>query len=264
MGGIILACLTALYALLFLFLGPKATPSVSVVIPMRNEEEFAERTLEAVAAQDYIGEWEVICVDDRSTDRTREILEKFAATHPRFRVLSLPQDLPQIASPKKRALESAFKIAKNEVLLTMDADCIPRKSWITAMAGRFVDGICIVQGPKQNNGSRSMPHLYQKLETLGYTAMEAAGFSLGRPIVASAACLAYKKDLFFKVGGFGAHQPLERRRRHAHPQDDENSGNEGLLQSRQGCSDRDRPGAHVEAALQPARPLEQQRHKLRK
>ena len=214
MGGIILACLTALYALLFLFFivgllkthrykGPKATPSVSVVIPMRNEEEFAERTLEAVAAQDYVGEWEVICVDDRSTDRTREILEKFAATHPRFRVLSLPQDLPQIASPKKRALESAFKIAKNEVLLTMDADCIPRKSWITAMAGRFVDGICIVQGPKQNNGSRSMPHLYQKLETLGYTAMEAAGFSLGRPIVASAACLAYKKDLFFKVGGFG-------------------------------------------------------------
>jgi cellulose synthase/poly-beta-1,6-N-acetylglucosamine synthase-like glycosyltransferase len=118
-------------------------------------------------------------------------------------VLSLPQDLPKIASPKKRALESAFKIAKNEVLLTMDADCIPRKSWITTMAGRFVDDISIVQGPKQNNGTRSMPHLFQKLETLGYTGMEAAGFSLGRPIVASAACLAYKKELFFKVGGFG-------------------------------------------------------------
>ena len=214
MGGIIVATLTALYALLFLFFiiglvrthrykGPKATPSVSVVVPMRNEEEFAQRTLEALAEQDYAGEWEVICVDDRSTDSTCEILEKFAATHPKFRVLSLPQDLPVIASPKKRALESAFKIAKNAVLLTMDADCIPRKSWITAMAGRFVDGICIVQGPKQNNGSRTMPHLYQKLETLGYTAMEAAGVSLGHPIVASAACLAYKKELFFKVGGFG-------------------------------------------------------------
>ena len=120
MGGIIIACLTALYVSLFLFFiigllkthrykGPKATPSVSVVVPMRNEEEFAQRTLEALAVQDYVGEWEVICVDDRSTDSTREILEKFAATHPRFRVLSLPQDLPQIASPKKRALESAFK-----------------------------------------------------------------------------------------------------------------------------------------------------------
>jgi len=214
MSGFLIAGLTAIYALLFLFFiigvikthryrGPKATPSVTVVIPMRNEEEFAQRTLNALAEQDYIGEWEVICVDDRSTDRTREILEKFAETHKRFHVLSLPQDLPVIASPKKRALESAFKIAKNEVLLTMDADCIPRKSWITAMAGRFVDGISIVQGPKQNNGSRTMPHLYQKLETLGYTAMEAAGFSWGHPIVASAACLAYKKELFFEVGGFG-------------------------------------------------------------
>ena len=202
MGGIIIASLTALYVILFLFFiigvirthryrGPKATPSVTVVVPMRNEEEFAQRTLEALAEQDYVGEWEVICVDDRSTDSTKEILEKFAATHPKFRVLSLSPDLPQIASPKKRALESAFKIAKYDVLLTMDADCIPRKSWITAMAGRFNDGICIVQGPKQNNGSRTMPHLYQKLETLGYTAMEAAGFSWGHPIVASAACLAY-------------------------------------------------------------------------
>ena len=208
MGGIIVACLTALYVLLFLFFiigvtrthryrGPKATPSVSVVVPMRNEEEFAERTLEALAAQDYVGEWEVICVDDRSTDRTREILEKFAATHPKFRVLSLSPDLPVIASPKKRALESAFKIAKYDVLLTIDADCIPRKSWITSMAGRFTDGICIVQGPKQNSGNHSLLHLYQKLETLGYTAMEAAGFSMGHPIIASATCLAYKKELFF-------------------------------------------------------------------
>lgn len=214
MSEIIIASLSSLYVLLFLFFtigllktkrykGKKATPSVSVVVPMRNEEEFAERTLEALALQDYIGEWEVICVDDRSTDRTKEILENFAKTHEHFKVLSLPIDLPPIESPKKRALESAFKIAKNDILLTIDADCIPKKSWITSMAGRFVDGIAIVQGPKQNNGTRTMPHLYQKLETLGYTAMEAAGFSFGHPLVASAACLAYKKELFFAVGGFG-------------------------------------------------------------
>ena len=63
MGGILIASLTALYVLLFLFFiigvirthryrGPKATPSVTVVVPMRNEEEFAQRTLEALAEQD--------------------------------------------------------------------------------------------------------------------------------------------------------------------------------------------------------------------
>lgn len=214
MSVYIIAGLAALYVLLFSFFiiglikthrykGPKAKPSVTVVVPMRNEEEFAKRTLEALAEQDYAGEWEVICVDDRSTDSTKKILEDFAQTNPRFQVLSLPQDLPQITSPKKRALESAFKIAKNEILLTMDADCIPRKSWITSMAGRFIDDISIVQGPKQNSGGHSMVHLFQKLETLAYTAIEAAGFSMGTPLVASATCLAYKKELFFKVGGFG-------------------------------------------------------------
>ena len=97
MSEIIIASLSSLYVLLFLFFtigllktkrykGKKATPSVSVVVPMRNEEEFAERTLEALALQDYIGEWEVICVDDRSTDRTKEILENFAKTHEHFKV----------------------------------------------------------------------------------------------------------------------------------------------------------------------------------
>lgn len=66
MSGFIIAGLAALYVLLFLFFiigllkthrykGEKATPSVTVVVPMRNEEEFAERTLEALAVQDYAG-----------------------------------------------------------------------------------------------------------------------------------------------------------------------------------------------------------------
>lgn len=214
MSVYIIAAITALYVLLFSFFvvgiiktkrfkGIKATPSVSVVVPMRNEEEFAQRTLEALAAQEYSADWEVICVDDRSTDSTGEILDKFAENHPKFRVIHLSQDLPPIASPKKRALESAFEVAKYEILLTIDADCTPRKGWIASMAGRFTDGISIVQGPKQNNGANAMVHRFQKLETLGYTAMEAAGFSMGVPMIASATCLAYKKELFFKAGGFG-------------------------------------------------------------
>lgn len=214
MSVLIIACITAIYTLLFLcftigiikthrFKGNRATPSVSVVVPMRNEEEFAQRTLEALAAQEYSGDWEVICVDDRSTDSTGEILDKFAETHPKFQVIHLSQDLPPIASPKKRALESAFKVANYEILLTIDADCTPRKGWIASMAGRFDGEISIVQGPKQNNGNNSLVHQFQKLETLGYTSMEAAGFSLGVPMIASATCLAYKKELFFKAGGFG-------------------------------------------------------------
>lgn len=211
----ILGVLTALYAALFLFfsiglLRARKHPGdsekkwgVSVVVPLRNEEEHALQTLEALNAQDYDGEWEVICVNDRSTDKTPELLENFAKTHPRFSVVNIPMDAPFLESPKKRALETGFKKARYEILMTMDADCIPPAGWIRSMAGRFRGNIAIVQGPKRNSGSNGIIHAYQKLETLGYTSIEAAGFSLGMPLVASAAALAYKKELFFRVGGFG-------------------------------------------------------------
>lgn len=174
-----------------------------MIVPLRNEEEHAKKTLEALNAQNYDGEWEVICVDDRSTDRTPEVLAAFAASHPKFSVVHVPKDAPFLESPKKRALETGFKQARYDILMTMDADCVPPKGWIASMAGRFVGNIAIVQGPKKNSGSPSIVHYFQKLETLGYTSIEAAGFSMGMPMVASAAALAYKKDLFFKVGGFG-------------------------------------------------------------
>ena len=211
----IISVLSALYVFLFLFLSigllrakknggqPEKLWSVSVIVPLRNEEEHARRTLEALDAQDYSGEWEVICVNDRSTDRTAQILEEFAAGHPRFSVVHIPMDAPFLESPKKRALETGFKTAKHEILMTMDADCIPPRGWIRSMASRFRGNIAIVQGPKKNSGSPSIVHAFQKLETLGYTSIEAAGFSMGIPMVASAAALAYKKELFFKVGGFG-------------------------------------------------------------
>lgn len=215
MSVIFLIGLTSIYASLLLFFSfgilktkrakhkNAELPSVSVVVPMRNEEQFLKRTLEALDAQDFEGTWEVICVNDRSTDSTPVILEDFCASHPRFRILTLPANLPSIASPKKRALESGFKIALYDVLLIMDADCIPPPGLVSSMANRFVGNVQIVQGPKKNNGTCSLVHSIQQIETLGFTAMEAAGFTLGRPMVASAASLAYRKDLFFKVGGFG-------------------------------------------------------------
>lgn len=211
----ILGVLTALYVSLFLFfsiglLRARKRPadsgkrwSVSVIVPLRNEEEHALRTLEALALQDYDGEWEVLCINDRSTDNTQKLLEDFAATHPGFSVVNIPTDAPYIESPKKRALETGFQKARHEILMTMDADCVPPKGWIRSMASRFQGNIAIVQGPKKNSGSPGIVHAYQKLETLGYTSIEAAGFSMGVPMVASAAALAYKKELFFRVGGFG-------------------------------------------------------------
>jgi len=177
-------------------------PAVSIVIPMRNEEMFIEATLNALSTQKYEGEWEVIIVNDRSTDKSPDIVRAFCEKCGKFSIIDIPQNSPQIASPKKRALNTGFLAAKGEFLLLADADCVPPPNWLNSMAAHFANGASVVQGSKANNGGNSFLHAYQKLETLGFTLIEAAGYNRNKPLVASAASLGYSKKLFFECKGF--------------------------------------------------------------
>lgn len=182
--------------------GDAKPPSVSVIVPMRNEEDNAAETLRALAAQDYAGEWEVICVDDRSQDATGRILREFCGTDPRFSLVEIPADAPRVPSPKKRALAAGFAAAKGEILMTTDADCLARPGWLSSMASRFAPGIGIVQGPKRIRGNGTLLSRYQEHEVFGLVSIEAATFALGRPMIASAPSLAYRHSLYREVGGF--------------------------------------------------------------
>jgi cellulose synthase/poly-beta-1,6-N-acetylglucosamine synthase-like glycosyltransferase len=177
-------------------------PSVSVIVPMRNEEAHAPSTLQALANQDYAGEWEVICVNDRSTDATEAVISGFHARDGRFVLVNVPVDAPKVPSPKKRALAAGFSAAKGEILMTTDADCIAEPGWLRSMAMRFEPDIGIVQGPKRIRGNGSVLSRYQEHEVFGLVSIEAATFALGRPMIASAPSLAYRKTLYESVGGF--------------------------------------------------------------
>jgi glycosyltransferase involved in cell wall biosynthesis len=94
-------------------------PSVSVVIPMFNEEEYVERTLAAVrSALDRAGiEHEVILVDDASTDRTAALADTAAASDARVRVIHNERNLTLGGS-----LRAGFARARSDLVLYTDAD----------------------------------------------------------------------------------------------------------------------------------------------
>jgi cellulose synthase/poly-beta-1,6-N-acetylglucosamine synthase-like glycosyltransferase len=176
--------------------------SVSVIVPLRNEAEHAPATLLALLKQDYTGEWEIICVDDRSEDRTAEIIREFCARDPRFSLVQIPLNSDKVPSPKKRALAAGFAVAKGDILLTTDADCMAPLGWIRSMANRFTPEIGIVQGPKRIRGNGTVISRYQEHEVFGLVSIEAATFAIGQPMIASAPSLAYRKELYLSVGGF--------------------------------------------------------------
>ncbi|MDR2468806.1 MAG: glycosyltransferase family 2 protein [Spirochaetaceae bacterium] len=102
----------------------KSGPLVSVLIPARNEEKHIEQCLHSLLNQDYEN-YEILVIDDNSTDATYEILSRFAEQHPKIRVFQ-GKPLPSDWFGKPFALQQLSAHAQGEIFLFTDADTIHR------------------------------------------------------------------------------------------------------------------------------------------
>ncbi len=98
-------------------LPPGTTPGVSLVVPMKNEEGAIGALVEGIAAAMADRSWELILVDDGSTDRTREICLSLAAADARIRVLGHP-----VSAGQSAALHSGVLAARAPIVATLDGD----------------------------------------------------------------------------------------------------------------------------------------------
>ena len=95
-------------------------PPVSILFSARNEAEKLPAALATLMEMDY-PDFEVVAVDDRSQDRTGQILDAFRAAHPRLRVVHLDR-LPEGWLGKPHGLQKAYEACSGEWLLFTDAD----------------------------------------------------------------------------------------------------------------------------------------------
>lgn len=179
-------------------------PSVSILVSARNEEEHLQRTLDSLMGQLYKGRWDIWIADDRSTDRTPEILAAYAEKFPdRIHVLTI-RELPAGESAKKNAIAQLVNASKGEILLLTDADCIVPPTWIRSMIREFEPGIDFVAGhsyielPKNANWLLNM----QAVETLAYRIAGTGALAMGMPITSTGNNLAYRRSFFESVHGF--------------------------------------------------------------
>jgi glycosyltransferase involved in cell wall biosynthesis len=124
-----------------------ATPRLSVVVPALNEaESLPELQREIAAACDALGRsWEVIYVDDGSRDGTDRAIENLAAADPRVRGLSLRRNFG-----KSAALATAFRVARGEIVVTMDADLQDDPAELPRLIEMLENGYDLVSGWKKN------------------------------------------------------------------------------------------------------------------
>lgn len=112
----------------------KDTPSVSVLVPCFNEQDTVRDVVESLALMHY-PDFEIICVNDGSTDRTGEILNELMRFYPMLRVVH--QDRNQ---GKAVALNTAALVARSEYLLCIDGDAILDKDAIPWLLRHFETG----------------------------------------------------------------------------------------------------------------------------
>jgi cellulose synthase/poly-beta-1,6-N-acetylglucosamine synthase-like glycosyltransferase len=184
------------------FLADKTSDKrVSILIAARNEEENIARTIDAILNQNYpTSQLELIIVDDHSTDRTAEIVRSYGDRGVKLLQLQVGDKLN---SYKKYAITKAIEMASGEIIVTTDADCRMGRNWIrTIMAYFDQNNSFLVSSPVAYSEEKSKFEELQTLEFLYLIGLGAAGIGNGNPTTCNGANLAYRRDVFFEMGGF--------------------------------------------------------------
>ncbi len=205
----------------------QALPSVTIVVPARNEQDTIGPCVDSILATDYPRErLEIIVVDDDSQDRTAEVVRQRMASAParamaghelpeadwdesegagRLRLVRIPENRRRDRAHKKRAIEKAVAHARGEVILTTDADCVVPPGWPRAMAAQFEGPeVAFVSGPvryRLADGDGLFARL-QALDFFGLMACGAGGIGSGQPNLANGANVGYRLETFSALGGF--------------------------------------------------------------
>jgi len=182
--------------------GKKET-TFSVIVPFRNELAHLPQLLESITALNYpLDAFELLLVDDDSTDESALIIKHFKTHHPAVTIHIL-QNKRSSNSPKKDAIETAIHIAKHDWIVTTDADCVLPNEWLSSF-----DAIIEKEQPKMvlapvtYSITDSFFEYFQLLDFLSLQAATIGSYGVKKPFMSNGANLAYTKTSFHEVKAF--------------------------------------------------------------
>lgn len=177
------------------------TTKVSILIAARNEEDKIGITINDVLNQDYPPDlFELIVVDDHSTDKTAEIIQSYQDKA--VSLIRLQEDQP-LNSYKKKAITEAIAKAKGELIITTDADCRMGRKWLSTIVSFYEKNQWkLISSPVAYFEEKSEFERLQTLEFLYLIGLGASSIGNKVPSTCNGANLAYRKDVFEELKGF--------------------------------------------------------------
>jgi cellulose synthase/poly-beta-1,6-N-acetylglucosamine synthase-like glycosyltransferase len=177
-------------------------PRVAIVIAARNEEDHIGACLDSIVALRYPAELlDVVVVDDRSTDRTGEIIGRFAKVHPHIRALRIETGTA-LHPGKTNAVMTGVDLSGGEVIMLTDADCTVSPGWVENTVAHFSDpSVGVVAGFTSLIGESRFEQM-QALDWFVLTSVAAATARLGFPVTAIGTNLSVRREAYNSVGGY--------------------------------------------------------------
>lgn len=181
---------------------PKNFPDVDVLIPVYNDGKEVIDTIKSVMAQDYPGILHVIVINDGSNVQTRTILNNLSVCYPQIHLINLPRN-----TGKAYALNEGLKIAKSDVIISIDADCWVKRDAIKLIVSRYlcdppntkaIAGSILVRNSRENWLTKAQEWDY----FLGIAAIKRIQSLFQGTLVAQGAFSLYDRSTLIKLGGW--------------------------------------------------------------
>ncbi|MEV7635721.1 bifunctional polysaccharide deacetylase/glycosyltransferase family 2 protein [Pseudarthrobacter enclensis] len=174
-------------------------PFVSVLLPVFNEEVVVAKTLDALRASDY-PRFEVLAINDGSTDGTLNVLTQYASTWKQLRVIDQPN------AGKSAASNNGIRQARGAIIITLDGDTLFEPQTIRMFARHFIEPrngkeVGAVAGHVKVGNRRNIVTAWQSLEYLsGICVTRMAEGLMGAISIVPGACAAWRKDALITAG----------------------------------------------------------------
>ncbi|MSP64664.1 MAG: glycosyltransferase [Ignavibacteria bacterium] len=176
-------------------------PSITVIIPVRNEENNILECVNSLLLQTYPKfKYQIIIVDDHSTDSTISKLETILPND-NIQILKVPNDVN--SSSKINALTYGINHSTSEIILTIDADCIAPNTLIESHAKLYDEWTSLITGATtfeiRNN---SFLENIQALEYAGHNSLLCAVIGKRKLFTANGSNMSFRRNVFELVNGF--------------------------------------------------------------
>ena len=179
-------------------------PTVSILVPARDEEKVIGRLLQRMTKLTYPHDkLQVITIDDASSDRTRQIAEEFSSSYPFIEVLH--RDEKTGGKGKASAMNAGLNRSTGEIILCFDADYSPERDIVEKLVKNFVDpAVGAVQGrPVVFNESQNVVTRLITLERIGgYRIDQEARDNLGLIPQFGGTVGGFRRSVLEETGGF--------------------------------------------------------------